>query len=87
MSEVLSYKGFISCSYAMILNLSLLDSTQKVISQRERNVGPFEEEHLEEALLVVSQCSLNVAQHLSQLYILLRVHYTPANGLEWECGR
>ena len=45
-----------------------------MISQWEGDVGPFEEEQCEEAL---SQCSLNVAQRLSQLYILLRVHYTP----------
>lgn len=76
--EVTTYKGFISCSYAMLLGLFHGDTTLKVVSRSERDVGAFEEEQWEEALQAVPQCSLNVAQRLSQLYILLRVHYTPA---------
>lgn len=44
----------------------------------ERGKGAFEQEQWEEALLVVKQCSLYVAQPLLQLYLLLWVHYAPA---------
>lgn len=42
------------------------------------DVRAFEEDQWDEALAAVPLCSLNVAQRLSQLYVLLRVHYTPA---------
>lgn len=38
----------------------------------------FEEDQWEEVLHTVQQCSINTAQHLSQLFIVLRVHFTPA---------
>lgn len=41
-------------------------------------MGSFDEEQWEEALQAVQLCSLNMAQRLSQLYIVLRVHYTLA---------
>lgn len=65
-----------SCSYSMLLNKFLPNGTGGVISKWERDVGIFEENQWEEA--AVPQCFLNVAQWLSQLYLLLRVHYTPA---------
>lgn len=78
MREVTSYKGFISCSYSMLLNKFLPDSTAGVIFKWEGDIGAFEEDQWEKALAAVPRCSLNVAQRLSQLYLLLRVHYTPA---------
>lgn len=48
--EVTSYKGFISCCYAMLLNLFLQDTPLRVVSQWEMDVGAFEEEQWEEAL-------------------------------------
>ena len=78
MFDIDTYKGFISYSYTMLLNLFHRDFPLKVVERWERDVGAFEEEQWEEALQAVPLCSLNVAQRVSQLYILLRVHYTPA---------
>lgn len=75
---ITTYRGFISDCYTMLLNLFLGDAPLRVVSHWEQDVGSFEEEQWEEALLAVSTCSLNAAQKLSQLYIISRVHYTPA---------
>lgn len=48
----------------------------EVVSKWENDVGMFELEQWEEVLQVVQMSSFNVAQRLSQLYIVLRVHYT-----------
>ena len=62
----------------MILNIYLDDFPLGVSTKWERDVGTFEDEQWEEVLQAVQLCSMNVAQRLSQLYIVLRVHYTPA---------
>lgn len=62
----------------MLLTKFLPDNTAGIISKWERDMGSFEEDQWEEALPAVPLCSLNVTQRLPQLYILLRVHYTPA---------
>lgn len=41
------------------------------------DVGPLEDELWDNVLDSVLRSSLNTAQRLSQLFILLRVHYTP----------
>lgn len=74
MSEVTIYKRLIWQCYSMLLNNFLRDCPIGALSQWEKDVGKFEEQW-EEAPLVVQQSSLNVAQHASQLYLLLRVHY------------
>lgn len=43
----------------------------------ERDLGSLTGDQWEEVYQAVATCSLNVAQKLSQLYILLRSHYTP----------
>ena len=43
----------------------------------ERDVGQLDGEQWEEIFQGVSICSLNVAQRLTQLYIIFRVYYTP----------
>lgn len=48
-----------------------------VVSAWERDLGQITGEQWEEALQSISTCSLNVAQKVSQLFIALRVHYTP----------
>lgn len=57
----------------MLLNVFFRDYPSVVSSRWEKHVGTFEEKQWEEALLAVQQCSLNVAQPLSQLYLLLRL--------------
>lgn len=49
-----------------------------MVATWERDVGTFEDEQWEEALQAVQLCSHNVTQRLSQLYIVLWVHHTPA---------
>ena len=70
-------KGMISQCYNMLLSSWLEGHPMKVAEQWETDLGPIEGEVWEEALLAVNACSLNVSQRVSQLYILLRVHYTP----------
>lgn len=76
--EVSHFKGFISRSYAMLLSIFLAGFPTKVTSPWERDVGTLEEDQWAEALQAIQGCSLNAAQRLSQLYIVLRVHLTPA---------
>ena len=82
MSEVKCLKGFISSSYAMLLSSFLPGFPARVLTSWERDVGAFEEDQWEEALLAVQGCSLNTAQRLSQLFIVMRVHFTPARLLK-----
>lgn len=49
----------------------------KAVSLWERDLGPLTEDQWEKALQSISTRSLNVAQKVFQLYIVLRVHYTP----------
>lgn len=62
----------------MLLTKVLPDDTSGLISKWERDVDTFEEDQWEKALSAVPRCSLHVAQRMSQLYILLQVHYTSA---------
>lgn len=78
MEEVSCFKGYISCCYSMLLSVFLAGFPLGAVSKWENDVGTFEEEQWEEVLQAVKMSSLNVAQRLSQLYIVLRVHYTPA---------
>lgn len=84
--DINTYKGFISDCYAMLLGLVMGDSPLKVMTRWEQDVGAFEEEQWDEALQAVPLCSLNAAQKLSQLYILSRVHYTPARLVRMGVG-
>ena len=70
-------KGMISHCYNMLLSSFLEGHPMRVAEQWEADLGPIEGEVWEEALQAVNACSLNVSQKISQLYILLRVHYTP----------
>lgn len=69
--------GFISRCYAMLLTEFLTSFPLKVGEKWERDLGPFIEDQWEEALQAVTQCSRNVTQRLMQLYLLLRVYFTP----------
>lgn len=61
----------------MLLTQHLIAYPTKAPSLWERDVGPLTGDQWEEALLSITTCSLNVAQKVSQLYIVLPVHYTP----------
>ena len=86
MTGVTSFRGFISSSYSMLLSSFLPGFPAKVLSSWERDVGTFEEDQWEGALQAVQGCSLNTAQRLSQLFILMRVHYTPARLFRMGLG-
>lgn len=49
----------------------------KAVAQWEADLGLITGEHWETALQAINTYSLNVMQKVSQLYILLRAHYTP----------
>lgn len=70
-------KDIISQCYYMLLSSFLEGHPMKAVTQWEADLGPITEEQWEEALQAVNTCSLNVSQKVYQLYILLRVHYTP----------
>lgn len=70
-------KGFISYCYQMLLMQLLKAHPTRAPSLWEQDVGPITGEQWEEILQSINICSLNVAQKVSQLYIILRVHYTP----------
>ena len=70
-------KGMISQCYSMLLASFLEGYPMNAAEQWETDLGPIEGEVWEEALQAVNTCSLNVSQRVSQLYILLRVHFTP----------
>lgn len=67
--------AFITRCYYMPLNIFLKDFPSRAESRWEQDVGAFEEEQWQKALQAVQSCSLNATQRLSQLYILLMVHY------------
>lgn len=75
--EATDTKGIISQCYLMLLSSFLEGNPMKAMAQWEEDLGPITGEQWEEALQAVNTCSLNVSQKVSQLYILLRVHYTP----------
>lgn len=77
LQDMTDTKGVISQCYNMLLGSFLDGYPMKVVSQLEADLGPIGGELWEEALQAVNICSLNVAQKVSQLYVLLRVHYTP----------
>lgn len=70
-------KGFISPCYHMLLMEYLSAYHTRAMSQWEEDVGTWTGDQWEEAFQSANMCSLNVSQKVSQLYILLRVHYTP----------
>lgn len=75
MAKVSHSKGFITRSYSMLMAIIQSNFPTKVITRWEGDGGIFEEE---EVLRTIQQCSLNTAQCLSQLFIVLWVHFTPA---------
>lgn len=77
MQYVMSSKGFLSQCHTMLLENYLEGNPCKVSTVWEKDVGAFEEDQWEVMLQSVQLSSLNVSHQLSQLYILLRVHYTP----------
>lgn len=93
MEEVISLKGFISNCYSMLLDVFLTGFPLKTTAKWEKDVGALESEQWGEVLQAVLMSSLNVAQGLSQLYIIQRVHYTPAKlarmgvRLDSDCPR
>lgn len=72
-----SAKGFISQCYAMLLQSFLKKHPLQVLEKWEKDVGQLTGNQWEEAFQSVTNCSLNVTQRLTQLYILLGVYYTP----------
>lgn len=62
----------------MHLSVFLVGFPLGAVRKWENDVGTFEEKQWEEVLQAVQMSSLNVAHCLSQLYIVLWVHYTPA---------
>lgn len=78
MAEVSHFKGFISRSYFMLMAIHQSNLPTKVMTRWEGDVGIFEKDQWEEVLHTIQQCSLNTVQRLSQLFIVLRVHFTPA---------
>lgn len=83
MTEVSHFKGFISQCYAMLSSIHLEGFPAKVTPLWESDVGTFEDDQWEEALQAVQMCSLNVAQCLSQLYIVLWVHLLLQDCTGW----
>lgn len=71
-------KGTISTCYQMLLAKYLDAYPCKAIDAGRGDLGQVTEDQWEEALQAIPTCSLNVAQKVSQLYIILRVHYTPS---------
>lgn len=69
-------KGIISQCYLMLLSALLEGFPMKAATQWEADLGPITGEQWAEAPQAVNTCSLNVSQKVSQLYILLRAHYT-----------
>lgn len=78
MAESISTKGFISRCYAILLTDFLTLFPLRAGERWESDRGPFIDDQWEEALQAVPQYSLNVRQRLMQLYLLLRIHFTPA---------
>lgn len=72
MAEVSYFKGFISRCYNM------KGFPSRAVDRWEQNVGQFAEEQWNKVLQAIPACSLSVSQRLTQLYIALRVHLTPA---------
>lgn len=70
-------KGVISQCYQMLLTHHLRAHPIKSVSLWEGDLGPLTGDQWVEALQSSSTCSLNVAQKVSRLYIILGVHYTP----------
>lgn len=67
----------ISHCYQMLLTHHLKAHPTKAPSLWDKDVGPLTGDQWEEILQSINICSLNVAQKILQLYIVLRVHYTP----------
>lgn len=72
-----SSRVFISRCYAILLQSYLKQLPLRVREKWERDVGQLDREQWEEVIQVVGTFSLNVSQRLTQLYILLRIYYTP----------
>lgn len=70
-------KGIISHCYQMLLTHHLKAHPTKAPSLWEKYIGPLTGDQWEEVLQSITTCSLNVMQKVSQLYIVLQVHYTP----------
>ncbi|XP_040184732.1 uncharacterized protein LOC120917483 [Rana temporaria] len=77
LGDAVSSKGFISECYAILLQYFLGQHPVMVREKWEKDVGQLDGEQWEEIFQGVSSCSLNVAQRLTQLYIIFRVYYTP----------
>lgn len=78
MVKVFHFKGFISSSYSMLMFIHQGNFPTKIVTQWEGDVSTFGKEQWEGVLHTIQQCSLNTAQRLSQLFIVMRVHFTPA---------
>lgn len=70
-------KGFISQCYSMLLQNFQKKHPLRMLDKWEGDVGRMDGDQWEEALQAMPICSLNVSQRLTQLYIILRVYYTP----------
>lgn len=81
LQSITETKGFISQSYHMLLTEYLKAYPMKVLSQWEEDLGSLTGDQWEEAFQSVTTCFHNVSQKVSQLYILLRVYYTPHKTL------
>ena len=77
LGEAGTSKGFISQCYATLLQYVMKQHPLRIRERWEADAGELDGEQWEEIFQAVSQCSLNVSQRLTQLYILLRTYYTP----------
>lgn len=75
-------KGFFSSCYGILLPSYLEDHPCTAKEKWEQDVGQLDE-LWDNVLDSVLYSSLNTAQKLSQLYIVLRVQYTPTNCTAW----
>lgn len=63
--------------YALLLADYLEQYPNSAMSRWEGDIGDISGDQWEEAMEAVRLCSMNVSNRLSQLYILLTVHFTP----------
>lgn len=79
-------KGIISHCYQMLLMHHLKAHPTKAPSLWENDVGPLTGDQWEEVLQSINICSLNVAQKISQLYIILRPFLGKGSLDCWNIG-